>query len=155
MQDEHALSSPLRAPCKATRPPEHRWGAGAAPRIDWCGRLLGAGVPCPPCLWSVIDPPRGSRRHAAPLDGGPPERRDESLWAWDDCRTPVCHTQSWMCAEQQLCDTPRQFWRASLLILWLHDAVVSPSLHHSVPLAFPCWDNSRQCCYTLRQAGGE
>ena len=36
-----------------------------------------------------------------------------------------------------------------------HDAVMSPSLHHLVPLAFPCWDNSRLRCSTLRQAGGD
>jgi len=67
---------------------------GAA--VDGCGRRLGTVVPWPSYLRRVIDLPRSSRRHAAPLDGGPPERGDKSLWAWDDCRTPVCHTQPWV-----------------------------------------------------------
>ena len=76
---------------------------GAA--VDGCGRRLGTVVPWPSYLRRVIDPPRGARQHTVPLDGGPPERGDESLWAWGDCRTPVCHTQPWVCAAQHLCDT--------------------------------------------------
>src|SRR6266851_8100169 len=34
-------------------------------------------------------------------------RRDatSASWPWGDCRTPVCSTQPWVCAEQHLCTT--------------------------------------------------
>jgi len=49
--------------------------------VDGCGRRLGTVVPCPTGLRNVIDPPRGSKRCAALLDGGHPERRNDCLCA--------------------------------------------------------------------------
>src|SRR6266446_8502963 len=58
------------SPCGAL---ESRLGS----TVDGCGRWLGTVVSCPPGRRSVIDPPRGSRRHVALLDGGHPERRHD------------------------------------------------------------------------------
>ena len=88
----------------------------------------GSAQASPVHLWSVIDPLRCAGRHAAPLDGGHSERRDERLLAMG------------------------RLSHACMPYTTLGVCRTTP-LHHIVPLSCPYWDISRHRCYTLRQAG--
>src|SRR5947209_16139992 len=154
MQDEHALGSPLRAPCKATRPPEDLWGAGAAPRSTGAGDCSARASPVRHACGA------SSARHAVP--GGTRHlwmvvlRRDATRASGHGtivARLYATHNPGFVPNNNSA--TPFVSFDVPPSCYWLHDAVVSPSLHHSVHLSFPCWDNSRHRCYTLRQAGGE
>ena len=125
-QDERKPGSPLHTPWNVTRPPADRWRAGPVPRSTDAGD--GSAQASPVRLWSVIDPLRCAGRHAAPLDGGHSERRDERLLAMG------------------------RLSHACMPYTTLGVCRTTP-LHYIVPLSCPYWDISRHRCYTLRQAG--
>jgi hypothetical protein len=102
-KDAYTLGRPRRPSCHAMRRPEHRWGAGQAPRSPGAGD--GSARASPVRLRRVLDPLRCARWAAAPLEGGPPERCDERLVAMGrlshacllhttlgGCRTPPLHS---------------------------------------------------------------
>ena len=126
---------------------ERRLGAA----VDECGKLLGTVLPWPPCLRSVIDPPRCARRHTALLDGGHPERRNDSLCAgaivarMDDTHNSWCvpnntsamHRLRCLPCTWQTVPSPTLLVKSELLNFQEHRSALLHTMA-SVSLAFQC-----------------